>query len=90
MSAGLCDDARVSRSGLSVLVVFSLLGCATGPHPAIVLAAKEFGCEAKLLKLHETYPRKVRVDGCGKEASYVKLCTGYGMDASCGWVRKQD
>jgi hypothetical protein len=90
MSAEVCNDAHVSRCGPSLLVVFGLLGCASGPHPAIVLAAKEFGCDVKVLKLHESYPRKVRVEGCGKEASYVKLCTGYGMDATCGWVRKQD
>jgi hypothetical protein len=80
----------MSHRGPGLLVAFGLLGCASGPHPAIVLAAKDFGCEAKVLTLHESYPRKVRVEGCGHEATYIKLCTGYGMDASCGWVRKQD
>lgn len=65
-------------------------GCATGPHPAVVLAAKDLGCEAKGLTLHELFPRKVRVEGCGKEATYVKVCSGYGMDAKCGWAQKPD
>ena len=71
-------------------VALSLLGCASGPHPAIPMAAKAFPCEEKALTLHEIYPRKVRVEGCGKEATYVEVCSGYGMDAKCGWARKSN
>jgi hypothetical protein len=55
-----------------------------------VLASKQFGCETKALTLHEIFPRRVRVEGCGKEATYVEVCSGYGLDAKCGWAVKPD
>lgn len=73
-----------------VLMSFGMFACASGPHPAVEIASKEFKCETTALKLHEIYPRKVRVEGCGKEAIYVKVCSGYGMDSKCGWAVKPD
>jgi hypothetical protein len=67
-----------------------MLGCASGPHPALKLAAKDLSCDASGLSLHKIYPKKVRVEGCGKEAVYVDACTGYGLDAKCGWARKKE
>ena len=32
------------------------------------------------MKVHEIYPKKVRVEGCGQEAIYVDACDGYGAD----------
>jgi hypothetical protein len=40
-----------------------LVACATGPHPALQLASKDLGCEQRALKLHQIYPKKVRVGG---------------------------
>ena len=77
--------------GLCVaLATLAALGCASGPHPAIPIAAKAFPCDEKALTLHEIGPRMVRVEGCGKDATYVKVCDGYGIDSKCGWGRKKD
>jgi hypothetical protein len=72
----------------SLLAVATLLlGCASGPHPALKLAAKHFACEESALKLHEIYPKKVRIEGCGKDAIYVDACGGYGVQEKCAWAR---
>jgi hypothetical protein len=73
---------------LGLLVLLASIGCATGPHPALALAAKDFGCDQKALTLHQIFPKRVRIEGCGKEADYVDVCDGYGMDAQCHWARK--
>ncbi|MDD9943130.1 MAG: hypothetical protein OXU20_18960 [Myxococcales bacterium] len=62
------------------------VGCATGPHPALALAKQDLKCKEQL-ELHEIYPQKVRVEGCGKEAVYVEGCDKYGIDAECVWAR---
>jgi hypothetical protein len=63
--------------------------CATGPHPALKLASRDLGCEQSQLKLEQIYPKKVRIEGCGKTAIYVDACNdGYGTDATCGWGRQ--
>ena len=80
----------MARWGLAWIATFGVCACASGPHPAVELAAKAFSCEPRAVTVHELYPRKVRVEGCGKEAIYVKVCSGYGMDATCGWARKPD
>jgi hypothetical protein len=68
--------------------VLLLLGCASGPHPAMQLAASDFKCPIKSLKRHEIYPNKQRIEGCNKEAIYVKDCgSSYGTDATCGWAK---
>ena len=82
---------RVSVAAPLLLIgALGWLGCASGPHPSLAIATKDLGCEEKALKVHEIFPRKVRVEGCGKEAIYVKLCAGYGMDSKCDWQRKLD
>lgn len=71
-----------------LLGVFLLLGCASGPHPAMQLAARDFDCPMASLKRHEIYKNKQRIEGCNKEAVYVKNCgQGYGTDAECGWAK---
>jgi hypothetical protein len=66
----------------------TLSACASGPHPAVQMAAKDFDCPMKDLKRHEIYPNKQRVEGCGKEAIYIKGCTDYGVDGECGWAKQ--
>ena len=72
---------------LRALVLVSLLGCASGPHPAIVMASKDFDCPEKSLTRHEIYPNKQRIEGCGKEAIYIKGCTDYGAAGKCDWAK---
>lgn len=69
------------------IVVALLLGCASGPHPALKLAAQHLKCDEKALTVHEIYPKKVRIEGCGKEAVYVDSCHGYGVEEKCEWAR---
>jgi hypothetical protein len=64
-----------------------LLGCATGPHPALEVAAHDLACPIAQLQRHEIYPNRQRVEGCGKEGIFVKDCGGYGLDSKCRWVR---
>jgi len=71
-----------------VLVVCVIVACATGPHPALQLASNDLGCEQRALELHQIFPKKVRVEGCGREATYVDACTGYGVEEHCGWGRQ--
>jgi hypothetical protein len=69
-------------------VVVLVVGCASGPHPALQVASRDFECPVGQLKRDEIYPNKQRVEGCGKEAVYVKDCgTGYGTDAECRWAK---
>ena len=82
------DRASVVVTG--VLIGTGAFGCASGPHPALVLATKDLACEQKALKLHEIFPRKVKVEGCGKDATYVNICAGYGIESKCDWQRKND
>ena len=74
------------RAGL-LLGILALAGCASGPHPALRLASKDFDCPIKELSRHEIYANKQRIEGCDKEAVYIKGCDGYGATAKCGWVR---
>jgi hypothetical protein len=74
--------------GLVPVIACALVACASGPHPALKIASDDLGCEQSGLKLHQIYPKKVRVEGCGKEATYVNACDGYGADAQCGWSRQ--
>ena len=78
----------MSHRGLILLAACALGACASGPHPALQIASKDLNCEQSGLKLHEIYPKKVRVEGCGKQATYVDACSGYGMDEKCGWGRQ--
>lgn len=78
----------MSQWGLIPFAACVLVACATGPHPALQLASKDLGCEQRALKLHQIYPKKVRVEGCGSEATYVDACTGYGVEEDCGWGRQ--
>jgi flagellar biosynthesis GTPase FlhF len=78
----------MSQRGLILFAACVLVACATGPHPALQLASKDLGCEQRALKLHQIYPQKVRVEGCGMEATYVDACTGYGVEENCGWARQ--
>jgi len=64
-------------------------GCASGPHPALKVAAEDLECDQNSLTLHEIYPKKVKIEGCGKEGIFVEGCSGYGVTAECGWARKQ-
>jgi hypothetical protein len=64
--------------------------CASGPHPALEVAARDFDCPQKDLKRHEIYPNRQRVEGCGKEGIFVKDCAGYGVDSKCRWARAKD
>lgn len=77
----------MSRVYLLTALCLGLLGCASGPHPAIVMAEKDFDCPQKDLTRHEIYPNKQRIEGCGKEAIYIKGCSGYGLDEKCGWAK---
>ena len=52
------------------------------------IASKDLNCDQSGLQLHEIYPKKVRVEGCGKQAIYVDACSGYGMEEKCGWGRQ--
>jgi hypothetical protein len=78
----------MSHRGLILLAAWALGACASGPHPALQIASKDLNCEQSGLQLHEIYPQKVRVEGCGKQAIYVDACSGYGMDEKCGWGRQ--
>jgi len=71
------------------LVGLWLVGCASGPHPAVVMASKDFDCPQASLTRHEIYPNKQRIEGCGKEAIYIKGCTSgsYGTSGTCDWVK---
>ena len=64
-----------------------LWSCASGPHPALEVASRDLKCDQKELKRHEIYPKRQRVEGCGKEGIYVEDCAGYGVDSKCRWVR---
>ena len=72
---------------LVLLAASTLVACATGPHPAVQIASEDLACEQSGLKVHEIYAKKVRVEGCGKEATYVDACSGYGVESECGWSR---
>ena len=73
---------------LRFIALIALCSCASGPHPALTIASRDFECPIKSLTRHEIYPNKQRVEGCGKEATYVKDCdTGYGTDSSCEWAK---
>jgi len=74
--------------GLIPFAACVLVACASGPHPALQLASKDLGCEQRALKLHQIFPKKVRIEGCGGEATYVDACTGYGVEEDCGWGRQ--
>jgi hypothetical protein len=78
-----------SLSLVCLCALASGLGCASGPHPALKVAAEDLGCEEKSLTLHEIYPKKVKIEGCGKEGIFVEGCSGYGVTSECGWARKQ-
>jgi hypothetical protein len=79
--------SKWGRQGAAVAVLWAL-GCASGPHPSLEYAAKDLDCPVASLTRHEIYPSKQRIEGCSKEATYVKHCgDGYGTDASCGWAR---
>src|SRR5690349_8094550 len=78
----------MSHRGLILLAACALSACASGPHPALRIASKDLDCEQSGLKLHQIYPKKVRIEGCGREAIYVDACSGYGMDQKCGWGRQ--
>lgn len=70
------------------LITVLLLGaCASGPHPALTLASRDFACPIEQLQRHQIYPNKQRIEGCGKEAIYIKGCNGYGADSKCDWVK---
>lgn len=75
------------RGGSLFILLLALIGCASGPHPALVKASKDWDCPVKDLKRHEIFPEKQEVEGCGKNAIYVNTCQGYGTDASCGWAK---
>ena len=70
-----------------IAVATLLLGCASGPHPALKLAAKHLACDESALKVHEIYSKKVRIEGRGKDAVYVDSCSGYGAEEKCAWAR---
>lgn len=70
------------------LVAFALGACASGPHPALQLASRDLSCEQSQLTLEQIYPKKVRIEGCGKTAIYVDACSGYGTEETCGWGRQ--
>jgi flagellar biosynthesis GTPase FlhF len=74
--------------GLILFAALALVACASGPHPALQLASSDLDCEQSGMKLHQIYPKKVRVEGCGQEAIYVDACNGYGVDSTCGWGRQ--
>jgi hypothetical protein len=67
--------------------VLWLGACASGPHPAMTLASKDFACPMSSLERHQIFPNKQRIEGCGKAAIYIKGCSGYGADSTCDWVR---
>jgi hypothetical protein len=69
-------------------VAFALGACASGPHPALQLASRDLSCERSQLRLEQIYPKKVRIEGCGKTAIYVDACSGYGTEETCGWGRQ--
>lgn len=78
----------MSHRGLILLAACTLGACASGPHPALQIASKDLDCEQSALQLHEIYPKKVRVEGCGRQGIYVDACSGYGIDEKCGWGRQ--
>jgi hypothetical protein len=83
-----CRASIPAMTRATWILLGSLLGaCASGPHPSLEVASKEFKCPVKDLTRHEIYPNKQRVEGCGKEGIFVKGCDGYGVTAQCGWVK---
>lgn len=79
----------MSHRGLFIAsAAFAFGACASGPHPALQLASTDLSCEQSQLTLHQIYPKKVRIEGCGKTAIYVDACNGYGSDETCGWGRQ--
>jgi flagellar biosynthesis GTPase FlhF len=77
----------MSHRGLILLAACALGACASGPHPALQIASRDLDCEQSALRLHQIYPKKVRIEGCGRQGIYVDGCSGYGMDEKCGWGR---
>jgi hypothetical protein len=61
--------------------------CASGPHPSLEVASRDLKCPVEQLQRHEIYPKRQRLEGCGKEGIFVEDCSGYGLNAECRWVR---
>lgn len=81
------QGAFITWSWLVACLCVCASSCASGPHPALEMASKDFKCPIKSLTRHEIYPNKQRVEGCGKDAIFIKGCTGYGVDSKCDWVK---
>jgi len=73
---------------LALLTLSVLAACASGPHPSIEVASKDFECPSAELTRTEIYPKKQKFEGCGKEAIFILGCAGYGANESCEWVRQ--
>ena len=80
-------SAPMGRIAIILIACSALYACKSGPHPALKPASQYLKCSQSALKVHEIYPQKVRVEGCGKEAIYVDACKGYGADEKCEWAR---
>jgi hypothetical protein len=74
--------------GLVLFAACAFIACASGPHPALEVASSDLECDQSNMKVHQIFPKKVRVEGCGQEAIYVDACNGYGVDSTCGWARQ--
>lgn len=71
-----------------LLIALFSVACASGPHPATTAAAKDLKCPQAEIKRTEIYPKKQKIEGCGKEEIYILGCAGYGMNEECEWTKQ--
>ena len=64
-------------------------GCATSQeaNPLIKRAVFELECPREKLKWQRIDDETFGVRGCGKQATYVYVCSGAGISESCKWLR---
>ena len=84
----LCQYPGMPALMLILIATLLALGCASGPHPATTVAAKDFDCPIAEVTRHEIYPKKQEMKGCGKEGIYINGCAGYGANEKCEWVKQ--
>jgi hypothetical protein len=79
-----------------VVTVLVLSGCASeekepAQHPVVKLAAFDLQCPRSKLLYTPIDKRNLGVQGCGRQARYVKLCREvrgtFGPEDECRWVR---
>ena len=80
----------MNKRGLIVGLWLVVCSCASGPHPALEVASRDFDCPIKDLKRHEYTRIASAWKAATRKASSVKDCGGYGADAECRWARAKN